>query len=214
MRRLWAAAILGSAAMGQPTVQQHMMLVEPNGIELNVNETLIVSGQDTVTVPVSVPIAAGTPTVRNGTIAKTRTPGVFDVTVKNAMTEARVDLEWSIPFVVPETLSGRILHADGVVRMVFPKGVTVRGAALESNGVEPTTQAAIFTLKVRDYKLEIDGAGALRSQQAPAESPADEGPSIEQILPRLYDRLYWILGLTLAVLAIGFVINYRASVKG
>jgi hypothetical protein len=98
--------------------------------------------------------------------------------------------------------------------MVFPKGVKVTGAALEPNGTEPTTLASIFTLKGAAYKISLDGAGTLRAERpAEAEAPA-EGPTIQQILPRFYDRLYWVLGLTFAILAAGFILNYRAQPKG
>lgn len=201
------AALIAVSALAQPQVTQHMMLLEPTGVDLNVNETLIISGGGRGRVRIAVPPAAGTPEVRHATISKTGTPGVFELSVPASAGETRVDLAWSIPFTVPETLSGRVLHG-GVVRLVFPKGVKVSSAHLESNGVEPTTQAAIFTLKSANYKIDIDGAGSLRAQP-PAAPAADDGPSIQQIKPRIYDRLFWILGLVLAILAAGFVLNYR-----
>jgi hypothetical protein len=207
--RIAVLTLLAVAAFAQPQVTQHMMLIEPDGVELSVSETLIISsGGGRGRVRIAVPPAAGVPGVRNGTLSKTSTPGVFDLATEASASETRVDLSWSIPFAVPETLSGRILHG-GIVRLVFPKGVKVEGASLESNGVEPTTQASIFTLKTANYKIEIDGAGSLRAQQPPAESASDDGPSIQQIKPRIYDRLFWILGLTLAILAAGFALNYR-----
>lgn len=202
------AGLFTLTAFAQPQVTQHMMLIEPTGVDLNVSETLIVAGGGRGRVRIAVPPAAGTPTVRNGTIAKTSTPGIFELSTPASAAEARVDVSWSMPFAVPETLSGRILH-PGVVRLVFPKGVKVSSANMESNGVEPTTQAAIFTLKSPDYKIEIDGAGSLRAAQPAAPAAVEDGPSIQQIKPRIYDRLYWILGLTLAILAVGFALNYR-----
>jgi hypothetical protein len=208
-----AVALACVTAFAQPQVTQHMMLIEPTGVDLNVSETLIVTGGGRGRVRIAVPAAAGTPTARNGTLARTNTPGLFELSVPASAEDTRVDLSWSIPFAVPETLSGRILHG-GVVRLVFPKGVKVDSANLESNGVEPTTLASIFTLRSPDYKIEIDGAGSLRAQQPVSPSAEEDGPSIQQIYPRIYDRLYWILGLTLAILAAGFVLNYRKpSVK-
>jgi hypothetical protein len=203
-----AAGLIALAAVAQPRVTQHMMLIEPTGIDLHVSETLIISGEGRGRVRIAIPPAAGTPTVRNATITKTSTPGVFELSLPAAAQETRVDIAWSMPFAVPETLSGRVLHG-GVVRLVFPKGVKVSSANMESNGIEPTTQAAIFTLKSPEYKIEIDGAGSLRAEQPAAAAAEEDGPSIQQIKPRVYDRLYWILGLTLAILAAGFVLNYR-----
>jgi hypothetical protein len=203
-----AAFLLVVPLFAQSKVNQHMMLLESTGTDLNVNETLIVNGPGKV--QVAVPMDAGTPAVRGAALAPTRQPGVYELDVRGEGSELRVDLAWSMPFVVPETLSGRILH-DGPVRFVFPKDVSASGKAIESNGTEPTTLASIFTLKGRSYAIEINGAGSLRAQR-PAERQED-GPTIEQILPRIYGRLYWVLGLTFAILAIGFYLNFRAPVK-
>jgi hypothetical protein len=117
-----------------------------------------------------------------------------------------------MPFVSPETLSGRILHGGGPVRLVIPKGVRASGAALESNGVEPTTQAQIFTVKGASFKIEIDGAGKLRAER-PASEFSEEGPPIDQIMPRLYDRLPLVLTLTLGILALGFALHFRTRAR-
>ena len=37
----------------------------------------------------------------------------------------------------------------------------------------------------------------------------ESGPSLDQILPRIYGSVYPIVGLTFAVLALGFVLLYR-----
>ena len=203
----WYLALLPLVAQTPSArVSQHMMLLEPTGTELNVSETLLVPGGGRVRV--AAPLDAGTPEVRGAALRRLR-PGLFELEVPPSE-EARIDLRWSMPFVVPETLTGRILH-DAPVRLVAPKDVKVTGSMLELNGVEPTTLAQIFTLKSASYALTIDGAGQLRTQQRAA--AAEDGPSIEQIPPRVYSRLYWILGLTLGLLAIGFTLHYRASVE-
>jgi hypothetical protein len=204
--------IAGTAALAQTKVTQHMMLYEPTGTDINVAETLIIEGSGKV--QIVLPADAEVKTTRGGEVKKSAKPGIWDVTVKAEGPETRVDVNWTMPFITPEDISGRILHGGGPVRMVFPKGVKVTGAALEPNGTEPTTLASIFTLKGAAYKISLDGAGTLRAERpAEAEAPA-EGPTIQQILPRFYDRLYWVLGLTFAILAAGFILNYRAQPKG
>lgn len=217
---LWAQPEPAKKAPSKPTVVQHMILAEPTGTDLTVNETLIVegpSGKIAVAIPPDATLEVG---VRNE--QNQRTPiqpvkrgrgGEYDIPFTATGNETRIDLRWSMTFISPEEFSGRILHGGGPVRFVFPRGVTAKGAALESNGVEPTTQATIYTLKGDSYKIMLDGAGALRSEQ-PAAQPEEEGPAIEQILPRIYERKYWVVGLTLAILAVGFAVNYRASAKG
>lgn len=214
MKRITLFLVATATAFAQPKISQHMMLFEPTGIELHVSETLIVEGAGKGKVQIAVPADAGTPEIRNAQIQPTARPGIFDVTYDLKEPESRIDLSWSAPFVLPETLSGRILHTAGLVRLVFPSGVKVSGSMLESNGVEPNTQAAIYTLKGTAYRIEIDGAGSLRRQPPAAAPPSEEeAPSFEMVLPRVYDRLYWILGLVGGLLVIGFILNFRASVK-
>ncbi len=202
------------SVMAQPKVSQHMMLFEPTGIELNVSETLIIEGTGKGKVQLAIPADAETPVARNGEIKKTGRPGIYELSFESNEPESRVDVMWTAPFILPETLSGRILHTASLVRMVFPSGVKVNAPMLESNGVEPNTQAEIYTLHGTTYKIEIDGAGSLR-RQAPAATPPseEEAPSFEIVLPRLYKQAYWIVGLISGLLIIGFILNYRASVK-
>lgn len=192
---------------------QQMILFESTGTDLNVSETFMVQGGTKF--QVSLPADATLAGTRGGTATKNTQAGLYDVTVAGQPgQEARFDINWTIPFVVPEELSGKVLHT-APVRMVFPKGIKAAGSMLEANGTEPTTQASIYTLKGKTYKITIDGAGTLRSQAPQQQQPEEEqGPRIEQILPRIYDKKYLVLGLTIGILIIGFILNYRASVKG
>lgn len=203
-----------AAAMAQAKVTQHMILVEPSGTDVAVSETLLVEGKGAF--KVYIPPGAELAPARGARVAKSGAAGTYDVTPEGDGPEIRVDLNWTMPFIVPETYSGRILHGGGPVRMVFPKGVTASSKSLESNGVEPTTQASIFSLKPNQtaFTVSVDGAGRLRRTEPAAEAAEDNAPSIEIILPRIYQRKYLILGLILGVLAVGFVLNFRAAAKG
>jgi len=202
----WALSIFA-----QDTVFQHMILFESSGTDLSVSETFMAEGGGKF--QVALPKDATLAGTRGGTAVKDARTGIYSVTVAGQQgQESRFDINWTMPFVVPEELSGRILHS-GPVRMVFPKDVKASGTMLESNGVEPTTQSSIYTLKGKTYKIMIDGAGTLRSQRPQGQPEEEQGPRIEQILPRIYDRKYLVLGLTAAILVIGFILNYRASIK-
>jgi hypothetical protein len=49
---------------------------------------------------------------------------------------------------------------------------------------------------------------------APADADSNAGqPQVTQIMPRLYTKLNLILPLALGILALGFVLLYRAPVK-
>jgi hypothetical protein len=59
--------------------------------------------------------------------------------------------------------------------------------------------------------VEITGEGALRQQSR--ESGEEGGPSIEQILPRIYSQQGWILGLGFGVLFCAFVLMWRRGAQ-
>jgi uncharacterized protein affecting Mg2+/Co2+ transport len=120
--------------------------------------------------------------------------------------ETRFDFSYSIPFKNPGTFSGRILHRDGAVNLVVPAGVSVKGAGVAPVGQEPQTKAAIYSLKAPNYTVELEGTGTMAATPVDQEGP---GSSLDEIPPRIYGSLYPILGLSLGILALGFVLFYR-----
>jgi hypothetical protein len=120
--------------------------------------------------------------------------------------ETRFDFSYSMPFKNPGTFSGKILHRDGAVNLVVPAGVSLKGDGLEPVGQEPQTQAAIYAIKVPNYTVELQGTGTMSAMPAAQEDP---GSSLDEIQPRIYDRVYAILGLSLGILGLGFVLFYR-----
>jgi hypothetical protein len=107
----------------------------------------------------------------------------------------------------PRTFSGRTLQKDAPLRLAVPSGVSLTGEGLTLLGQEPQSQASIYGLKTQEYKVEIQGAGSMGQAPAAAEGGSDSG--LDQILPRVYDNVYQIVGLGLLVLALGFVLLYR-----
>ena len=74
-------------------------------------------------------------------------------------------------------------------------------SVVEDLGAEPQTQAEVYGLNKADYELEVTGTGSLRALEA------DESamPEPQAIAPKINDRMYWILGLSLFALSLGFV---------
>jgi hypothetical protein len=138
--------------------------------------------------------------------SKTGRPQEYKVDFALPVGDTRFDFSYSVPFRSPGAFQGRILHSDGPVNLVIPQGVSVRGEGLELVGQEPQSKAAIYAIKSPRYKVEIEGSGSMGAAPAAAE---DSGPSLEEISPRLYDSLPAILGLALAILALGFILLYR-----
>lgn len=215
-----------SRAAGAAKVDQHMVLLETDGQDLVVNETLIYqnSGNTTWsnasegTLRFYIPEAAqaqmriramspnGMPVER--TPLKSGEKNVYYVDFPVKPGETRFDISYKMAATDPVTFSGRTLHKDGKVRLVVPQGIKAEGEGIKPLGTEPQSQATIYDVETANYKVTLTGSGAMKSL-APTERGEDEGPGIEQIPPRVYGQAYWIIGLSLAILALGFWSLYQ-----
>ncbi len=139
---------------------------------------------------------------------KTAVANVHSVDFPIKPGETRFDITYTVPFQSPGVMEGRVLHGGGPVRFVAPRGVTLQSAALKEIGQEPNTQATIYELSGAEYRVEIQGSGSLRAAEGGAE---EGGSSIQQIPARLYDRFWWILALSLAILLLTFLLQYRRA---
>lgn len=206
-------------------VTQHMILVETDGQELVVNETIIYSNDSQTTwyapkgtARFYIPSAAG-----ENRMARAIAPGglpvdrpllatgerqVFAIDFPVKPGETRFDLSYKLPASAGATLGGRVLHDGAPARLVVPQGIRVEGQGLEPAGTEPSTGAAIFTIKERDYSVKVSGTGQLRRMEA-TERSEEDGPRIQVMQPPGYERA-WKLFLALAVisLALAFAAHY------
>lgn len=203
-------------------VSQHMILVESDGKEWVVNETLLFDNPSNVawndpgrgTLQFTAPPEAGAGVrvraTSPGSVPVEREPrrvraGLFalDFPVKPGG-ETRFDISYKFPAGNPTLLKGRILHPPGPVRLVVPEGITAESAVLKPLGQEPSTRAAIFDVAGNEYDIRLSGTGAL-PQTPPAGETEEDGPRIERILPPGYER-WWKVALALiaAFLALTF----------
>jgi hypothetical protein len=211
---------------------QHMILIETDGQEVVVNETVIFQNDSQTTwydpktgsLQFTAPPEAGKDVkaraIAPGGMPVEREPkqiakGVYAVDFPVKPGETRFDISYKLPAKAPTALAGKILHAPGPVRFVVPQGVTLEGDNLTALGNEPKSGAAIFDLKGDVYNVKISGSGTLRAtESAASDAPAatdreEDGPRIQQILPPGYERQYkWALGLILAILALSFYAQY------
>lgn len=228
-----------SSQPGAAAVAQHMMLFEPSGGQMMVSESYIWRNDGKTTyndpdggtlkfylsesakgvVQVNATAPQGMPIQRAA--EKTAKPGVYKIDFPIKPGETRIDLTYMVP--ASGSFEGKILYKGGPTRLVAPVGVTLKGDAIESVGQEPRTQATIYNVKGTSFHIQIEGSGSLR---AAAESAASEdaGPSIEQIMPKVFAGIdgsagivqklasvKWILLLSFGVLALGFLLLYRAQ---
>ena len=210
-------------------VVQHMVLFEPSGTDVTVNETIIYSNTGKTTfddpangtfrfylppetkgqVKVQVSGPQGMPIVRDA--VKTKEPDVYTVKYPVKPGETRFDLAYGMPAASPGTFELKLKHDGSVVRVVAPKGVTLASDNLKDLGPEPRTQATIYQVVGKDVKFQFTGTGSLRAAAEAAQQPEDTGPPIEDSKPRIYARLYWLVGLAAVILILGLVMLYRSE---
>lgn len=221
---------------GTAKVSQHFIVLQPGSSEMAVSEGILYQGDSQLTyndaangafrfylppeangkVNVTINASGGMPIQRPA--QKTNQANVYKVDYPIKPGETRFDLNYTVPVTSPLIFSGKILHAEGASDLVIPTGVTIKGDNLELAGQEPKTQASIYRIKGSQFKVEVAGTGALQpggeaSGSAPGSEEDNGAPTIQEVKPRIYERLYWILGIAFATLALGSVVLYRSSPK-
>jgi hypothetical protein len=222
-----ALAVYNSAKQpGGAKVMQHMLILEPAGNQLAVSEGFIWlnTGKTTfhdpdggtlrfyappgakgiqvnATAPQGMPIrTAPSPTGQ---------PDVYKIAFPIKPGETNIHLNYTLPFTSPGTFDGKVYYQGGPTSVIVPQGVSLKGEGLESRGQEPRTKATIYQTTQTSFKVEIEGSGELKRGE-PAESE-QSGPQMQFVLPKLYDKLYWVLALSFSILLLGFVLLYRAG---
>jgi hypothetical protein len=214
---------------GDAKVEQHVVVFEPVRGQLMVNEWYIFhnSGKTTYndvdggTVRFFLPPAANGAVQVNATAPqgmpvpqaaeKTSSKNIYKVAFAIKPGETRFDISYHVPFNAPGTFEGRILN-NSPTRLVVPNGVTIKGNGIQPVGQEPRTKAAIYDVKGPDFKIEIAGAGSLQPTEEASDDSGGGGATYEQIPPKVYGNMKWILALAFAVLTLGFILLYRAQV--
>jgi hypothetical protein len=213
---------------GAAKVSKHMLLFQPGGGEMVVNETFLCvndgktawNDPDGGTVRFFLPEGAGGKAQVNATapggmsigapIVKTSKPDVYGVDFSIKPGETRIDIAYTLPYARGVPYQGKIPSQDENTYLIAPAGITMTGDGLADLGTEPRTQAHIFGLTARAYKIELTGEAVAVPETGTA-AGEDAGPQIQQIMPRLYGKAVPILALALGILALGFVLLYRAG---
>jgi hypothetical protein len=211
---------------GATKVTKHMVLFQPGGGQMTVNETYLYenSGQTAwndpgtgtlhfflplaaegkvkaeVTGPGSMPIGAP--------VGKTAKPDVFEIDYPVKPGETRFDLTYEVPYTEGAAYDGKITTKDDNTYLIVPNGVTLVGEALNDLGQEPKTQAHLFGFTGDAYHIQLTGSAAATEADGAADTSGS--PGIEQIMPRLYDKKIPIMAVALGILALGFALLYRA----
>lgn len=216
---------------GAAKVSKHMLMFSPSGGQLTIEETYLYSNDGTTawndpdngTLHFYLPAAAGGKVQVNATapggmpipaaVDKTSKADIYKVDFAVKPGETRFDVTYAVPHTEGSAYEGKIVTKDDNTYLIAPTGVTLTGANLSDMGQEPRSQAHIYGLQGDTYKIELAGAAA-PPQNAEAGDQQDNGPAVEQIMPRLYSQATPLLALALGILALGFILLYRAPTPG
>lgn len=218
---------------GTAKVTQHFIVLQPGEKEMTVSEGLLYLGDSTLTyydpvngsvrfyVPpeatglttVTVNPAGGMPIQRP--VLKTKEPNVYKIDYPVRPGETRFDLNYTLPTTSPMIFIDKLLQTDASSNLVVPNGVTAKSDDLELAGQEPKTQASIYRIKNANFKVVVEGTGALAAAQGQSEGSGDDNgqPQVQEVKPRIYESMYWILGMAFAILGLGSVLLARNAAK-
>lgn len=207
---------------------QHMILLEPSADKVQVSETFLFDNKSQLTYADSSkgsaqffvpPNAQGKPQVVINSpggmpiprdAGKTSQANVYKIDYPVKPGETRFDVSYSLP--AGSAFAGKLIDKDVPTFVVTPPSVTLAGDGIDSLGEEPQTKAHTYRVRAASYEVKLEGTGSLRSNtEAPAASQEEDNgqPKIEVAPARIYDKLPWVLGLTLAILAIGGMMLFR-----
>jgi len=214
---------------GAAKVSKHMILFEPGGGQVAVNETYLFKNDgktawndpDGGTLKFFLPAGASKPDVKatapggmplGAAVNKTAKADVLAVDFAIKPGDTRIDVSYTVPYTAGSELAGKVISKDENTYLIVPNGITMKGEGLNDLGAEPRTQAHIFGLPGSTYKVQFAGEVAAPPAEAGGEQGSEEsGPRIEQIMPRVNSKTVSILIVALGILGLGFALLYRAS---
>jgi hypothetical protein len=214
-------------------IAEHMLMIEPTDKAIRVTEVFQVQNDSKTTfldnnkgsiqffVPknaeaamVSVEAPGGMPI--NRPPEKLPQVDMFKVSYPVKPGETTYELTYALP--KSDTFVGR-MFSKGKMRVVTGPDVTLDSPGLDFMGQEPRLHAHVYDIKGTSFEAKVTGQGLIR-QDDPAAAAAngqaqpdeDTGqPNPEAGPARIYQRLYWVLGLTFGLLAIGGTLLYRRN---
>jgi len=212
---------------------QHLMVLEPLGDGLRVNETFLVKndGKTTFLDPAKGSVQVFLPKEAQGVKATIEAPGGMPITrapEKTAQTDIfKVgypvkpgETAYEIAYVLPpsKTFEGKVMDKVPML-LVTPESVRLTGDGVKEAGVKELGQngmrARVYEVSAtggESYNVSIDGIGTLQTADGSQQPGEDNGEP--KTLPgnaRLYQRLPWVLGLTFSILALGGTLLFRRS---
>jgi len=204
----------------------HLIMIEPSPTSLEISETFLIRNESTITFQDSAngtaqfypPKTAGdkvqvsvTPptqmTIQRQAVKGVK-PGSFKIDYPVRPGETRYDMHYTLP--ASDSFSAKIVPGDRPTVVVTPLSVHLTGDGIKEAGVEQDVQARLYEVTAPSINVKIDGTGSIREREAKAGPEEDTGqPKTTEILARIYDKMYWVLGLTFGILALGGTLLFR-----
>ena len=212
------------------TLEQHAIFLQPDAQQIQVAENVLYKNDTKQTlndesngtvhfylppaadgkVSVTVNTVGGMPIQRSAEKAGSGNIYKIDYPIKPG--ETLFTINYSVPAGNPAVYASRIVDDKGAV-VVVPSGVSLTGDVKE-DGVEPRFNAPKYRVAAGNFKVTVQGSGSFtEAAGANTSATADDSgaPQLSESNPRIYDKLYIVLGLALGILALGFVTLYRAG---
>jgi hypothetical protein len=219
---------------GAAKVSKHMILFQPSGGQMTVEETYIIdntgatawndpqNGELHIWVPESaggkIDVKATAPQSMDipADLVKGGAKEVYGVNFAIKPGQTRIDVDYEVPYTEGAPYQGKIASKDENTYLVIPDGVSIAGENLNDLGIEPKTQARLYGLQAASYSVQLTGsvaaAPAADTSSGGSADSADSGaPQAEVVMPHAMGYAGPILGLALGILALGFILLYRAS---
>jgi 5-hydroxyisourate hydrolase-like protein (transthyretin family) len=214
---------------GDARITRHFLIFQPSGARMSVNEGFIFTNNgvttyndpDGGTLKFYLPAAAkgfaqvkatapqGMPIDRAAD--KTNRKDIYKIDFPIKPGETSIQVTYLVPYNSGAVFEGKTVgKTEEPTLLVVPNGVTLKGEGVENKGQEPRSQASVYSVTTAAYKVEI--AGSMPAAAAADADSGDNGPSLEEVSPKiLQQNMKWILALALGILALGFIVLYRAQ---
>ena len=206
----------------------HLIMIEPSPTSLEINETFLIRNESNTTFQdssngtaqfyppqtssdkVQVSVTPPTQMTIQRQAVKGAKPGSFKIDYPVRPGETRYDMHYTLP--ASETFSGKVIDGERPTTIVTPLSVKLSGEGVKEMGVEQEVQARLYQVTAPAYNVKIEGTGSIRERQSQSKAGPEEDtgqPKTEEILAKVYDKMYWVLGLTFGMLALGGTMLFR-----
>jgi hypothetical protein len=216
---------------GAARISRHFLIFQPNGAQMSVNEGFILTngGNTTYNDPDGGTLKFYLPTAAKGIVQvkctapqgmpidraadKTSQKDIYKLDFPIKPGETSIQVSYLVPYGSSAVFEGKTIgQTMEPTLLVVPNGITLKGEGVQDRGQEPRSKATVYSVTAAAYKVEIAGAmPAAPATDANADA-GDNGPSLEEISPKiLRQNMKWILALAFGILALGFIVLYRAQ---